>query len=78
MAPAEEYAEIHEPMAHRLQLCSQAVIEMQQDPDLDLSEAVDRAFADLAVPGKPAIKLRQFLEMQLQTWVKVNCCSEHA
>ena len=70
--PAERYLEIHQPDAERLAICGAAVLEMQEDPDTEILQAMEQGFA--AQPGtvKPDMKLRKFVESQLRAWIQVR------
>ena len=70
--PAAEFVPSYSPEAEKLAICGAAVLEMQEDPDTEILQAVDRAFASLPGSVKPDIKLRKFVESQLRAWIKVR------
>ena len=80
VAPAAEYSDVHRPVALKLAVCNAAVRELQQDPDLEVSEAIDRALTAHAVTDRSENRLGRFVEAQLSAWIKVlllyaHCCA---
>lgn len=71
LEPAPEFVATYSQEAEKLAICGAAVQEMQEDPDTEILQAIDRAFATLGGPVKPDIKLRKFIESQLRAWIKV-------
>lgn len=72
--PSEEFSPIYQPEAEKLAICGTAVRQMQEDPDTEVSQAMDRAFAAEGCDLKPDIKLRKYVESQIWAWIQV-CCS---
>lgn len=69
--PSESYKEIFKPTALRYEVCSTAVDAVQEDPDMDISEAIDGAIAAYVGTGGLDVKIRSFLTPQLEAWMQV-------
>ena len=72
LEPAPEFGPAYSPESEKLAICGAAVQEMQEDPDTEILQAIDRAFALVGGAVKPDIKLRRFVELQLRAWIKVR------
>lgn len=68
--PADRYRGIFKPASVRFAICNSAVEAVQEDPDMDVSEAVDRAILTYQ-SEKLDLKIRSFLTAQLESWVQV-------
>ena len=69
--PTPAFEPLYQPDAERLAICGAAVMEMREDPDTEVLQAMDRAFAAQGGGMKPDMKLRKFVETQLRAWIKV-------
>ena len=69
--PADSYREMFKAAALRFTICSAAVEAAQEDPDMDISETVDRVIATYSNTPKLDPKIRSFLASQMETWLKV-------
>ena len=72
LEPAPEFASAYAQESEKLAICGAAVQEMQEDPDTEILQAIDRACATLGGAVKADIKLRRFIELQLRAWIKVR------
>lgn len=77
LEPAPDFVPMYSPEAEKLSICGAAVLEMQEDPDTEILQACDRAFASSGMAVKPDIKLRKFVESQLRAWIKVQTFHEN-
>lgn len=72
MQPSDAYEAIFQPDAEKLDICGTAVLEMQEDPDTEVVQAVNRGLATQDEGFKPDLQLRKFVESQLRAWIKAN------
>lgn len=72
--PSVDFVPVHQPDAEKLAICGAAVQEIEQDPDTEVLQALDRGFAGEGGGVKPDMKLRKFVESQLRAWIKVCSC----
>ena len=70
--PAASYKEIFQTASLRFNMCKAAIDIVQEDPEMDISEAIERVLGAYANEPKLHPRIRSFLASQIETWVKVQ------